>query len=151
MAQVPVDVNRLLGILNDSKLITTNPPLYQVIKSLITVAQNVSSAVNDVNGAINGGGDQNLVLHASGDPAFRQVATEDIFDLNVTTAKIANSAVTYAKIQNVTANKLLGRRSGSSGVVEEVTIGSGLSMSALAVLTAESSEDFTNIFMLMGG
>jgi hypothetical protein len=42
-------------------------------------------------------------------------------DGTVTTAKIASSAVTYAKIQNVTSDKVLGRTSGSSGVVQEIT------------------------------
>lgn len=47
----------------------------------------------------------------------------------VTTTKINNSAVTYAKIQNVTAtSRLLGRASAGAGVVEEITIGSGLTL-----------------------
>jgi hypothetical protein len=50
---------------------------------------------------------------------------------------IANSAVTYAKIQNVTDNRLLGRSAGSAGVVQEITIGSGLSLSS-GVLTASA-------------
>ncbi len=42
---------------------------------------------------------------------------------------IANDAVTYAKIQNVSAaSKLLGRGDSGSGDVEEITIGSGLTM-----------------------
>lgn len=49
---------------------------------------------------------------------------------------IDNDAVTYAKIQNVSASRLLGRRSGSSGDVEEVQIGAGLSISAGAQLAA---------------
>lgn len=43
---------------------------------------------------------------------------------------IDNGAVTYAKIQDVSAaSKLLGRGDSGSGDVEEITIGSGLSMS----------------------
>ena len=44
-------------------------------------------------------------------------------------ATIANDAVTYAKIQNVSAaSKLLGRGDSGSGDVEEITLGSGLTM-----------------------
>lgn len=53
-----------------------------------------------------------------------------------TTFTVDNGAITYSKIQNVGANKLLGRRSGSGGAVEEITIGSGLSMSAGGTLSA---------------
>lgn len=43
---------------------------------------------------------------------------------------IDNSAVTYAKMQNVSAtSKLLGRNSSTTGPPEEITLGSGLSMS----------------------
>lgn len=45
------------------------------------------------------------------------------------TLTIANSAVTYAKFQNVTANRLLGRE-GSTGVAQEIAIGSGLTLSS---------------------
>lgn len=42
---------------------------------------------------------------------------------------IDNDAVTYAKIQNVSAaSKLLGRGDASSGDVQEITVGSGLTM-----------------------
>lgn len=49
---------------------------------------------------------------------------------SVATASIDNGAVTYAKIQNVGASsRLLGRATSGAGVVEEITIGSGLSLS----------------------
>lgn len=48
----------------------------------------------------------------------------------VTTAKIAGKAVTYGKIQDVSAsNRLLGRASGGAGSVEEIVLGTGLTLS----------------------
>lgn len=45
-------------------------------------------------------------------------------------ATIANDAVTYAKMQNVsTNNRLLGRATAGAGDVEEITLGTGLSLS----------------------
>jgi hypothetical protein len=47
---------------------------------------------------------------------------------------IDNDAVTYAKIQNVSAtSRLLGRASSGSGDIEEITIGSGLSLSGTTI------------------
>lgn len=55
-------------------------------------------------------------------------------------ATVANDAVTYAKMQNVSAaSRLLGRGSaGGAGDVEELTLGTGLSLSG-TVLSATSS------------
>lgn len=44
------------------------------------------------------------------------------------TATIQAAAVTYTKIQNVTANRLLGRYTASTGSTQEVTVGSGLTL-----------------------
>ena len=66
---------------------------------------------------------------------------------------IDNDAVTYAKIQNVTTNRLLGRVTAGSGDTEEITIGSGLSVSGTtlsalgaptAVVTKTADETVTN-------
>lgn len=47
-----------------------------------------------------------------------------------TTLTVDNSAISYAKIQNVSAvSKLIGRNSTTTGPPEEITLGSGLSMS----------------------
>lgn len=53
----------------------------------------------------------------------------------VTTGGIADAAITYAKIQNVTDSRLLGRSAGSAGPPQEITVGTGLSLSG-GVLTA---------------
>jgi hypothetical protein len=62
-------------------------------------------------------------------------------------ATIANDAVTYAKIQNVTDARLLGRSAGSSGDCQEITVGSGLSLSA-GTLTATGG--FTGNWVYLG-
>jgi hypothetical protein len=55
-----------------------------------------------------------------------------------TTWTIDNDAVTYAKLQNVTDARLLGRSAGSNGDAQEITVGTGLSLSA-GSLTATAS------------
>lgn len=55
--------------------------------------------------------------------------TLGIAALGVTDAKIANSTITYGKIQNVSAaSRLLGRGDSGAGSPQEITLGSGLTM-----------------------
>lgn len=62
------------------------------------------------------------------------VIEADIATNAVTTNKIANDAVTYAKIQNVsTTSRLLGRASAGAGDIEEITIGSGLTLTGTTI------------------
>ena len=51
---------------------------------------------------------------------------------------VDNGAITYAKIQNVTDARLIGRSSGTAGTAQEITVGTGLSLSqgATPTLTA---------------
>lgn len=62
---------------------------------------------------------------ASGVPTFRALATGDL----------SAGMVTYSKVQNITAARLLGSISASAAAPGEVTVGSGLSLSA-GTLTA---------------
>ena len=55
----------------------------------------------------------------------------------ISTSKIANSAVTFAKMVSVAANVLLGRTTAGTGVIETITIGSGLTLTG-GVLTAST-------------
>ena len=58
----------------------------------------------------------------------------------VTTVKILDAAVTYAKIQDVSAaSKLLGRGDSGSGDVQEITLGTNLSMSGTTINASGSS------------
>ena len=46
----------------------------------------------------------------------------------VTTSKINNQAVTFAKVQNVATERLAGRTSPGAGSLEEISVGTGLSL-----------------------
>jgi hypothetical protein len=84
-------------------------------------------------------GDQTITLQGdiagSGTGTFTTTIQSDavtgaeIQNGSVTTDDIADGTVTYGDIQNVTDNTLLGRSAGSNGTMQEITIGSGLSMS----------------------
>lgn len=56
----------------------------------------------------------------SAEIAANGVGSSELADGAVDTAAITDANVTYAKIQNVTTNRLLGRQTAGSGVVEEL-------------------------------
>ncbi|HEY8963823.1 MAG TPA: tail fiber domain-containing protein, partial [Alphaproteobacteria bacterium] len=57
----------------------------------------------------------------------------------VTTAKVGDDQVTFAKMQNIATNRLLGRVTAGSGDVEELTIGSGLTITGTTISVATGS------------
>lgn len=57
---------------------------------------------------------------------------------NAGSLRVKDDGVTFAKMQNIATNKLLGRSTASSGDIEELSIGSGLSLSS-GTLTAGGS------------
>ena len=62
--------------------------------------------------------------------------TWDLATAGQAKASIPPDAVTYTHIQNVAAGRLLGRDTAGAGDVQEITLGTGLSMSAGGVLSA---------------
>lgn len=72
--------------------------------------------------------------------AVARTLSGDITVSNTGVVTIANSAVTYAKIQNLSTNGIiLGRYTAGAGVVQEITLGTGLSLSVGGVLTVSGS------------
>lgn len=74
-------------------------------------------------------GNQTITLTGDVTGSGTTLITTAIATNAVTTSKIANTAVTFAKFQNINTNRLLGRSSAGSGSVEELSIGTGLSLS----------------------
>jgi len=54
------------------------------------------------------------------------------------TTTIQPATVTYAKIQNVTASRLLGRYTASTGVTQEISLGTGLSLNSTTGVLSNS-------------
>ena len=71
-------------------------------------------------------------------------------DDGIVTAKIADSNVTLAKIVNVTATRLLGRGSAGTGAPQELTVGSGLSLSGTTLSNSNTNERRVETFTLDG-
>jgi hypothetical protein len=60
--------------------------------------------------------------------------------LSLTGQQINQALITYANMQQTSAaSVLLGRNSGGAGAIQEITLGSGLTMSALGVLSATAT------------
>lgn len=74
---------------------------------------------------------------------YNQTHTGDV--TGATFLSIATNAVTFSKIQTISTNTLMGRYSASTGAVESITIGTGLSASGgtLSTTFALSSGDAT--------
>lgn len=68
------------------------------------------------------------------------------------TADVKDSSITYAKIQDVsTNNRLLGRSTTGAGIVEEITIGSGLTLSSGTLSASGGSGTVTSVAITTPG
>lgn len=114
--------------------------LYFVTDELVIERSN-GTTWQSYSGAASSGISQLTGAVTAGPGSGSQAAT--IANDAVTTAKIINDAVTYAKIQNVADARLLGRSAGSAGDMQEITVGSGLTLAAGALTAAGGSSDWT--------
>lgn len=126
-------------------------PLYVPINQPIVPGQSVTIPWRQFFQSLNGnlGPVTGAITELTGDvtagPGPGSVAAT-IANLAVTTGKIANDAVTYAKMQNVSAaSRLLGRGSAAgAGDVEEIQLGSGMSMSGTTLSATGTGGTVTN-------
>lgn len=120
------------GTVTSIGLTTPNTTFMTVTNSPVTTSGNITVTLNSQ------APNQIFVgptTGANATPSFRTMVTADI----------TNSIVTYPKIQNVIAKRLLGRYDTSNGIVQEITVGSGLLLSNAGILSAVGgSIDDTN-------
>jgi hypothetical protein len=62
----------------------------------------------------------------------------------ITEPKLAARAATFAKVQAIATNRILGRTTASSGDIEELTVGSGLTLTAGTLNSLRPRTAFTN-------
>jgi len=109
----------------DKDLVTLPVATYPSLTELSYVKGVTSGVQGQLNSKLSG--NQTITLSGNVTGSGATSITTTIANDAVATAKIADKAVTYAKIQDVTATRLLGRHSGTNGVAEEITLGTGLS------------------------
>ena len=111
------------------KIIVRNPP--QEVKKILIRDRGPEGPTGPPGpGVPAGGNDGDLLIKGTPDNQWVPMSGDATL-ANTGALTIANDAVTYAKMQNVSAaSRLLGRGSaGGAGNVEEITLGTGLSMS----------------------
>lgn len=76
----------------------------------------------------------------SGTSFQRPALTGDVTSpANSNTLTIAGNSVTYAKMQNMSTQRLLGRGSAGTGIIQEITLGTNLSLTTAGVLNAANT------------
>jgi hypothetical protein len=106
-----------------------------------TSGTNTGDQTITLTGAVTGTGTGNFATTLT----TNAVGSTNITDGAVATADLANASVTYAKMQNVTAGKLLGSTSESAAAPGEITIGTGLTLSAGTLSVSSSSSGVSSI------
>ena len=87
----------------------------------------IALGADDISFPVNPHEDDTIVIHFT-DVVGYYTYTGTEWALNWST-DIANVPVEFSQIQNIATNKLLGRSTAGSGVIEQISIGTGLSLS----------------------
>jgi hypothetical protein len=98
------------------------------VDGLTAKAINVSHATAVGTGVILANSVWGLTYNNSNNCFLLRAVPAKIQDSTVATASLADAAVTLAKMENRAANKLIGRYTASTGVPQEVTVSTGLSL-----------------------
>lgn len=124
------------GRIGDKIQITESLQIPTITPSTINAGNIWIGAGTSGGGGGGGGGGTGTVTNVAMASTDFDITGSPINTTGTITANIKNSAVTLAKIQNVSTGVLLGRGGAGTGVLGEVTIGSGLALNSSNVLSA---------------
>ena len=124
------------GRVGDKIQITESLQIPTITPSTINAGNIWIGAGTSGGGGGGGGGGTGTVTNVAMASTDFDITGSPINTTGTITANIKNSAVTLAKIQNVSTGVLLGRGGAGTGVLGEVTIGSGLVLNSSNVLSA---------------
>jgi hypothetical protein len=105
----------------------------QIDNDAVTYAKLQNVAGFSVVGKASTGSGDGADITAADETVLGRTGAGNLAFAQVATGQVANDAITYAKIQTVTDARLLGRSAGSNGDCQEITVGSGLSLSGGAL------------------
>ena len=116
-------------------------------KLLNTSGTNTGDQTINLTGAVTGSGIGTFATTLS----TNAVGSTNITDGAIATADLANKSVSFEKIQDIAAGKLVGSISASAAAPGEITLGSGLSLSAGTLTATGSGGTVTNVSALTLG
>lgn len=129
--KIQEDLNKIKRQLCCIRTDIDNVEIYNSRVSFSTYSGNFDTEIalgaDDISFPVNPHEDDTIVIHFT-DVVGYYTYTGTEWALNWST-DIANVPVEFSQIQNIATNKLLGRSTAGSGVIEELTIGTGLSLS----------------------
>lgn len=129
--KIQEDLNKIKRQLCCIRTDIDNVEIYNSRVSFSTYSGNFDTEIalgaDDISFPVNPHEDDTIVIHFT-DVVGYYTYTGTEWALNWST-DIANVPVEFSQIQNIATNKLLGRSTAGSGVIEQISIGTGLSLS----------------------
>jgi len=111
--------------------------------TLALVASTLPNTLTSANFWLGNGSNIATQRVLSGDATMDNLGALTIANSAITTVKILDANITFAKIQNITTDRLLGRDTAGSGVIEELTASGGLEFTGTGIQTSAFTGDVT--------
>lgn len=126
---VIIDPNPANALSSTGSGLFVNTSGFSIADNSVTNAKLRDSIGYSVIGRTSGSTGDPADIQASTDQVLRRSGSGNLEFGTLVTNNIGDSQVTFSKIANINTSKILGRTTAGSGVIEELSIGTGLSLS----------------------